>query len=96
MKPEREAQLQEAIDRAAASLGEYVDAVQIVCVVTDPDGGEEESMVHGGSGSFYARWAATRELVMHWDQYTKQYAKDRTYGDSEEGEGEVPDGEGSG
>lgn len=40
MKPAREEQLQEAIDRAAASLGEYVDAVQIVCVVTDPDGEE--------------------------------------------------------
>lgn len=79
MNPAREEQIQAAIDQAAASLGEHVDAVQIVCVVVDPDG-EEEAMVHGGSGSFYTRWAATRELVMHWDQYTKQCAKDRTYG----------------
>jgi hypothetical protein len=33
-------------------------------VVTDPDGTPEEVMVAGGSGSFYARWAATRELVL--------------------------------
>ena len=75
MTDEQAARFQDAVDQAAANLGEHFDAVQIIAVYTDESGSREEAMVAGGSGSFYARWAATRELVLRWDQFTKEHAK---------------------
>lgn len=92
MTDEQSARFQAAVDQAAASLGEHFDAVQIVAVVTDPDGTPEEVMVAGGSGSFYARWAATRELVLRWDTYTKEHAKGIANGPGESEPDEPDDG----
>ena len=58
------------------SLGETLDSVQIVVTMQD---GDETVLVTAGSGSFHARWASVRELVMQWDEYTREEARSAAF-----------------
>lgn len=48
------------------SLTEVFDSCQIIVTLQD---GDESAVFTAGSGSFYARWASLRELVLQWDEF---------------------------
>lgn len=60
------------LKQIADSLTEVFDSCQIVVTLQD---GDESAVFTAGSGSFYARWASLRELVLQWDEFTREEAR---------------------
>ena len=60
------------LKQIADSLTEVFDSCQIVVTLQD---GDEAAVFTAGSGSFYARWASLRELVLQWDEFTREEAR---------------------
>jgi len=63
------------IKRHAQELGEHVDSVQIIATIQNSDESGEDTSMSAGSGSLYARLAATREWVITQDEYVRAKAR---------------------
>lgn len=74
------------LKQIADSLTEVFDSCQIVVTLQD---GDEAAVFTAGSGSFYARWGSLRELVLQWDEFTREEARQSAVIE----EDEPPDGE---
>ena len=71
----RSDELAELISRHAAELGEHFDSVQIIATIQNSDESEVDTSMSSGSGSLYARLAATREWVITQDEYVRAKAR---------------------
>jgi hypothetical protein len=76
------------LKQIADSLTEVFDSCQIVVTLQD---GDESAVFTAGSGSFYARWGSLRELVLQWDEFTREEARQSAV--IEEDGDTPPDGE---
>ena len=70
------------LKQIADSLTEVFDSCQIIVTMQD---GDEAAVFTAGSGNYYARWASVRELVLQWDEYTREEARQSAFVEDEDG-----------
>lgn len=87
MSPETQEAAYARLKAVSDSLGEVFDSVHIVVTLQE---GDESSVITAGSGSFYARWASMRELVLQWDEYAREEARSAVIIGDVEGPDEAP------
>lgn len=86
MTPETHEAAYAKLKEIADSLTEVFDSAQVVVTMQD---GDEAAVFTAGSGNYYARWASLRELVLQWDEFTMEEARQSAFVEPEEDD---PDG----
>lgn len=64
--------LNKILHHHADELSQVFDSIQIIATLSE---GENDISLSVGKGSFFSRWASTREVVLQWDEYTKENAR---------------------
>lgn len=67
--------LEKVLTNVAEKLGEHFCSVQIVAVANNTDGDRCVAALSAGTGSYYERFAATREWVLSQEEYIKERAR---------------------
>lgn len=71
----RREELEAMIAQHARDLGEHFDSVRIIATVANLSEDGTEMKFSAGSGSLYAQQGSVRELLVMWEEFTREHAR---------------------